>query len=268
MKDFGDAQKLDWRPSDLLRMVAERYRLGLKTIDGAIEDQTEERFDKWDFSNRDDLQEFFNEVMDDEIVNSFDQKEDPLAYIIRHTQLLPREFILIFNRAIRASKEEIGSWRRLTGNAVRYAVEQTETELAKHILLPYQTVYPKLLRACQAVMPELPPICEKRDLDKVGSRFKGRIEEDVFDVWNTLFEIGILGYVENNPTPSFVDDDRYVYAFFKYNSSSPIAFRNECQYCVHPLFSRYWSLNRPAGSSLQFVYPANIEHFRARPKTR
>ena len=264
VKDFGDAQRLDWRPSDLLRMVAERYRLGLNTIPGAVEESTAERLDEWDFSKREHLQDFFDDVMEGEIVNSCGQEEDPLAYIIRHTQLLPREFILIFNRAIRMSKEEIGSWRKLTGSAVRKAVEKTETELAKHVLLPYQTVFPQLIRACRSVLPELPPICEKSDLDRLGSRFKGRIEEDVFDVWETLYDIGILGYVDEDPTVADIDYNRYVYGYFKFTSTSPIAFRNDCQYCIHPLFSRLWSLKRPAGSALKFVYPANIEHFRAK----
>ena len=264
VKDFGGGAVLNWQPSDLLRMVAERYRTGLLTISDDLEEKYEKKLLSFDFSSREDLQAFFSDVMEHELVNGFDQPEDTLAYIIRHTQLLPREFILIFNRAIKKSKEDKGSWRYITADAVRWAVEETETDLARHLLHPYDKIYPQLLQACESVMPELPPICSMSDLDRVGSRFKNRIEDDIYDPWKVLFDIGILGYVEDISPGQHAESDRYVYGYFSYNSNSPIAFRNDAQYCVHPLFSRLWSLKRSAVAEMRCVYPANIEHFRAK----
>ncbi len=264
VKDFSKAATLDWRPSDLLRMVAERYRIGLVSLPGAIEDDYRRGLEKLDFESRDDLQSFFSEVLEHQVTNAFGEPEDALAYIIRHTQLLPREMLLLFNRAVRKSKEERGSWRFITANAVRSAIEQTETELARHILHPYNTVYPLLLQACDNVLPELPVVCTKSDLDRVGSRFNRRIEDDIVDPWRVLFDIGVIGYVEENPSGRVLEGERYVYGYFKFNSPSPIAFRNDALYCVHPLFSRLWSMSRSSEHRAKCVYPANIEHFRAR----
>lgn len=264
LKDFGASAELKWKPADLLRIVAERFRVGLFTLSSEVDSEYEKKLKAYEFENRDDLQEFFSETLEHELENSLGRKEDTLAYLLRHTQLLPREFIFIFNLAIKLSKEEKGSWRFISANAIKTAVENSETELARHILHPFQNLYPDLLQACESVLPELPPICTKRDLDKLGSRFKNRIEDDIYNPWKTLFDMGVLGYVEDSSLSKGQEHDRYAYGYFNFNSTSPIAFQNDALYCVHPLFSRLWSMKRDYAIDARSVYPANIQHFRAR----
>lgn len=262
LKDFSDAQMLKWRPTDLLRVVAERYRLFLKTHEYAVSEEFNDEISGFDFEDREQLQAFFSQVMEKEITNGFEFVEDALAYVIRHTQLLPREFIMIFNRAITLSKREIGSWRRITAKSLRQAVEESETKLAMHILRPYEAVYPLLLDSCRHILPQVPAIAEMSDLDAAAHKFKRRMDDDILDVWQTLYDMGVLGYIDEVAVGNKIDSDRYVYGAFKYNSPSPIAFGNNQRYCFHPLFSRLWSMQRRPGEENRCVYPAQLEHFR------
>lgn len=264
VKDFGSAARLEWKPSDLLRVVAERYRIYL-SLHGHDEDRHFfSDLKKKDFSRRDDIQWLFNNIMERRVVNRKGDEEDSLAYMIRHTQLLPREFILIFNEAIRRSRDSIGpgSKRWITAKAIVDAVEAHEVTLGDFILSPYKRIYPRLMEALDVVMPQMTVICRGSDLDALSRQFKGRIEEELINPWRMLFSMGVLGYLDTDAQGEPADKDRYVYANFCYNSKFASPFHDDRLYCVHPLFSRRWGMNRSSQHSKQFVYPSNIEHVR------
>jgi hypothetical protein len=255
-KDFGDSIKLDWKASELLRLVAHRYRSFLTVEQCEIVPDFVERVSKLDLTKRADLQSFYAEVVQDEIDNSLGLKETSLAYIVRHTQLLPREFIIIFNRAIKNALSMTRSSSYIIDRAVVRAVEESEDTLAKNILAPYATIYPKFLEACDRILPNMPPICSKADLDRSRRQFKG-IEDDVVDPWRTLYNIGVLGQLlmENG---EMVGTERYHYALFKFNSKDQVNFSNNDKFCFHPLFSRKWGIHKNRTREMKLIYPANV----------
>jgi hypothetical protein len=195
--------------------------------------------------------------MQDEITNSLGLKETSLAYLIRHTQLLPREFIIIFNKAIKNSLLYTRSTSFIIDRAVVSAVEESEEILVANILAPYRTIYPKLIEACDSILPNMSPICSNSDLDKVASQFKGRVEDDVSDPWRTLYEIGILGEAQRE-NGKCVETERYIYAHFKFNSVQQINFSNTGTYCFHPLFSKKWGMMHNRRNGMKLVYPAAV----------
>jgi hypothetical protein len=72
-----------------------------------------------------------------------------------------------------------------------------------------------------------------------------------------LFDIGVIGYVEDNGDRS--ENAIYEMARFHYNSVSKITFANDRVYCVHPVFSGTWNLRRSGhGDGEKFVYPADV----------
>ncbi len=198
-------------------------------------------------------------------MNNLGIQEDTLAYIIRHTQLLPREFLRIFARAILESRSgmQLGM---ITSSAIKKSVSYWETDFGTSVLKPYEKLYGKLLAAVEDVMPELPLFFSLADMDRLGHRFKDRIEEEISNPWELLYQMGVVGFVGRNSNDVQVDPDseRYVYAYFCYNSTTPISFANHRVYCVHPLFSKRWQMKRPEAYKEKFVYPANVEHFRVR----
>jgi hypothetical protein len=256
LKDWSltaSVSKLRWKPIDLLRIVAERYRQFL-IIHSEDDKDFLRKIKKFDMSRRDDLRSFYSLIMPDVVENRLGKTETALAYIVRHTQLLPREFLMIFDSAITASHKRNGSWRYIDPRGIVEAVEAREPELARMTLQAYQTLYPTLIEAAQKVIPELPPICRLGDLHKLGGRLKAARHE-TSEPWQTLFDIGIIGYIEDMPAGTA--SDRYEYGRFHFNSIKPITFANDRKYCIHPIFSGSWNLKRP-DASLKCVYPADV----------
>ncbi|MEJ0043617.1 MAG: hypothetical protein WDM81_15980 [Rhizomicrobium sp.] len=99
MKDYNASYRIRWKPIDLLAVTAHRYRLFAQIHDPVLFAMTGEK----DIATRDGIHDFFKIVMPREFRNSLGDPEDPLAYIMRHTQLLPRHTIAIFNSIITKS---------------------------------------------------------------------------------------------------------------------------------------------------------------------
>jgi len=115
MKDFASSYRIRWQPVDLVRVVAHRLRLSASVHDRHLFRD----IDKLDFAKRADLHSLFNMVLPKTITNSQGTVEDPLAYIIRHTQLLPRHILAIFNAALsehfRIARTFRGSLKKQSG---------------------------------------------------------------------------------------------------------------------------------------------------------
>ena len=259
MKDLATASsvsRLRWKPVELLKVVAQRYRDFLIIH---VEDDPEfiDEISSYRFRDRKDLQRFYELVMPAGVTNRFGTVENSLAYIIRHTQLLPREFILLFSRAIVKSHEQKGSWRYIEEEAIVAAVSEQEPELAQQILDPYKPLYPALIDEARKVVCELKPIFSKSDVDKLGARLVTSSRHEVDDPWGMLFEIGIIGYIDNQgpQAPNAI----YEYGQFHFNSTTKITFANDRRYCVHPVFSGSWNLRQVGrGDTDKFIYPADV----------
>ena len=258
LKDLSpttSVSKLRWRPIDLLKIVAERYREFLSLhLHG--EKEFVKTIERLDLSQRLALKEFYSLVVPENVINRLGREEATLAYIVRHTQLLPREFLMIFDAAIRHSHKKTGSWRYIDGVEIVRAIEEVEADLAKQILTPYRTLYQPLLESLRRVLPELPPICNLGDLDRLRPRFGKRTEREIDDPWEALFEIGVIGYVDEMANHS--GNEKYEYGRFYYNSVKPITFANGRKYCVHPIFSGSFSLIRK-DPTMRCVYPADVD---------
>jgi len=259
LKDLStaaSASRLTWKPIDLLRIVAERYRVFLG-IHSHGDKEYIKLIDGLDFSKRGDLKLFYQSVTPEDLENRLRKPESAIAYIIRHTQLLPREFLMIFDAAILNSHRKNGSWRALVPSAIVDAISTLESELAHQILYPYDAVYPSLIAAAKKVLPRLSPICTGRDLDKVNAELVNLTKHETSNPWETLFEIGVMGYVDERAKG--IANDRYAYGRFRFNSDAlkPITFTSQRHFCVHPVFSGTWGLKRTPEDT-RSVYPAEV----------
>lgn len=259
MSTADSVSKLRWRPIDLLRVVAERYRDFLDIHLDEEDIDFKRHVDTLNFLERKDLGEFFSLVMPKTITNKLDKTESSLAYIIRHTQLLPREFILIFSRAIVNSQALKGSWRYIEAEAIVSAIDEQEGELAEQILTPYRTLCPSLLDEVKDVVSELMPFFNKSDMDRLRGRLTSVSKHEVHDPWVALYEIGVIGWVDRGRSDTM--HEIYEYGKFHYNSTGEISFANDRIYCVHPIFSGTWNLRKKdRDGPSHHVYPADVEH--------
>jgi hypothetical protein len=249
LKDFSSSYRIRWRPIDLLRIVAHRFRLAMEIYD----EEFHYEFSHLDFSERPDIHRLFKKILPSEVKNSLGCTEDPLAYIVRHTQLLPRHVLLSFNWILSRNFLSSGGFRQVSETAIREGVTQSQSIIADQILHLYQRLYPRLLSACREILPDLNPICSFSELKKVENRFKRRVEEDVISVWDTLFQMGVIGRATTDVS------DRYCYAHFHFNKDRAFAMATDSEYCFHPVFSRAFGIRRRNPKDKRVVYPANVE---------
>ena len=256
MKDYNASYRIRWKPIDLLKVAAHRYRLFAqlrsKNLYGSMK--------AIDLDTREGIHAFFNLVMPETFANSMGEEEDPLAYIVRHTQLLPRHIIAIFN-AIIARAHDSGGGEKFTPECIREGVSDAEKLIARQVLVPFYKIYPDLITTCEDILPDLAPVCSFNDLRKIERRFAHRVEEDVTNIWRTLFSMGVLGKVVGAVTdrPQFVRGDRYCLAHFHYNIEGAFGLSTHEEYCFHPVFSRHFGMVRSGSDDRRAVYPANVE---------
>lgn len=255
MKDYNAAYRIRWKPIDLLKVVAHRYRLFVKIRDEAFYASIKDI----NLDTREGVHDLFKQIMPQDFLNGMKQPEDPLAYITRHTQLLPRHMIAIFNSIVARSFEGTQQFRRLDQDAIRLGVLDAEKIVAQQVLVPFLRIYPNLIGACEDILPDLRPVCTGAELDKIKRRFTRRVEEDVSSVWRTLFSMGILGRVVPPMVGATEGSSRYCFAQFHYNIEGAFGLSTEAEYCFHPVFSRHFGLQRTDPNDLRAVYPAHVE---------
>lgn len=252
-KDFSNTYRLRWRPIDLLRIICYRYRCFIEIHDPEFHKQIK----KYDFSIRSDVIELLKRILPKCVSNELGYREHTLSYIIRHTQLIPRHFIILFTEILMKSHEVSGGFRTIDEESVVAGVAEGERKVARQVLKPYVDIYPRLIASCEELLANLPPICGESDLDKLRTRFKQRVEDDIADMWRKLYEIGVIGMVEPQDYKGDTSEGKYVLAKFHFNSSSNFGKTDRRSYCVHPIFSKYFGLTR-ADSNMMAVYPKDL----------
>jgi hypothetical protein len=169
--------------------------------------------------------------------------------------------IAIFNAILSRSYSPTTKFKYVDESAIRDGVTHVQEMIATQILFPYNPLYPKLMTACGDILPDLSPICSYGELKKVERRFNRIIEDDVGDVWETLFRMGMLGRIVEpvrGESASVGRSDRYRYADFHFNGDGGWGMATDGEYCFHPVFSRRYNMSRPQGDE-RVVYPANID---------
>lgn len=255
-KDFFNSYRLRWNPIDLLQIVCHRFRLFISTTD---DKEFYESIIKYDFKRRNDVITLMRRILPENVENRLGYKEDTIGFITRHTQLRPRHYILIFTEIIIRAHEASGGYRNIEPKALLDGVEKAEIEIARQVLNPYNLIYPKLVKACKPVLSNMPPICDASHLRKFGSRFKGRIEPDIDDVWETLYEMGVIGIIDPQNYKLTPNEAMYVRANFIFNSEEQFSLNDARKYCLHPIFSKFFGTNRELGECQIAVYPDRVE---------
>lgn len=249
LKDFENSFALRWKPKELFRIILHRYRLFLSAHDKTYY----ERLRNLDFSSVHDFNIFFNELFPQTILNELNIEEDTRAYLIRHTQLLPRHLILVMNHVARNSFKELDNFRMFSAEAIVKGVSEAEELIAEEILKPYQFVYQKINKELKNTMGDLPPIFSYGKLQKCLSRISKKIDIDNYELTRILFQMGIIGRVRRDQK-----NEIYTNGDFFFNFSGNISFSGDDILCFHPIFSRFFNCNRRRNGDKRLIYPNGI----------
>lgn len=237
-KDFRRALKLQWKASELILVGALRLKLYLELYYPDFLN----RLLPLDVGRRPDARRLFDAVLPPKITNAAGFQEDTISYILRHTQLLPRHFLMLLNSIFRNSGDAGGtppfpiSERRIVSG-----VRRVEERIVKEIFGAFRLVHPTAEETCRRCLPALGHKFDSGELHRVYNRHGKAVfgGDGIHEFRRMLQEIGAVGRVD--PSKSA---DVYIQGDFEYNVEHEVAIAPQDEMCLHPLFSGIYRGNQ------------------------
>jgi hypothetical protein len=235
LKFIRDELYLHWRPKDLMRLIGWRLHYYLKSSGynpvntGSInwDDYREVMLKVW--------QPYFGE----DLLNAKGLPEKTFPYILRHTQLRPRQIIVLCNHVAECAKQE-GSFPQFSPQALIRGVKIAEKQLADEVLNAYSSVYPRVGRIVEALN-RLPVIFQASELDKRAHYTASEWppgDYSQFRFRHLVTELGIVGRVRR-----LDETNGYVEADFEYASDDRLTLTGEDLCVIHPMFYHKLEIN-------------------------
>lgn len=247
-KDFQHQLLLHWHAGELIKLAARRYMTYLKLH----ETRLYEEMDHLDVDRRSDAAAFWNSLLPIRITNRVGSIESPLAYILRHTQLLPRQLLMYLNSI--AAKSRKGRGRngiQFTEESILEGIYEQENVICQEVFSAYESVHPGAKEGCESCIRYLPTRFSDGDLHKVYNRHGKGIREvyDYEDFKGLMIEIGAIGRVTG-------ETDRYVQGLFEYTVPHRLLTSSNDDLCLHPVFTEVFHADKPpSGDGAPVVYP-------------
>lgn len=246
-KDFESKLMLQWSAFELIKMSALRFDKYIRTTrhvrirqDNGLPDHPE----------REDIYQFWRRLMPKTVVNKLGCKEDSFAFILRHTQLLPRHIIGIFNQIIRLSLSRDDDQFRMTEDDIIRGVRLAANSHCAGILSSYRQIHPSASDLCGIMLPHLNNAFTMTEF-RTCYRDHGRgIVNDYYEAFQMFKELGIFGIV--------IEESKIYYTGeFEYTQPGSMAFSDDNIFCIHPVFAGEYRVGRDNGgwTSKKEVYP-------------
>jgi hypothetical protein len=227
-KDFRRALKIQWTASELVLIGAQRlmYYLALyypEFLRGMPPP---------DLSKRADALMLFNKVLPEKITNQAGFQEETMSYILRHTQLLPRHFLMLLNSIFKGlsgpNPFPISQEKIING------IRKVEEFIVSEIFVAFKLIHPTAEMTCKRCLPELGHKFSVGELHQVFTRHGKAVfgGEGMFEFQRMLIEIGALGRVIRGK-----ETDLYIKGNFEYTVAHELTISHDDQLCIHPLFS-------------------------------
>ncbi len=233
-KDFQQRLTVRWSASDLIVIAGNRLRTFLDLyFRGAAKRLGLPA--QHDHRDRNAAETTLRAVLPPRVTNGLGKDEDPVAYMLRHTQLLPRHLILIMNEIMSMAVVGLGPGDvpRATERHVVKGVQDAELLIVSGILATYHYEYQHIAKALKLVKNQLSMVEPASNLHRIFNKAGGKRAGMDFDEFvEACLAIGALGVV--------IDDDsrdRYVQGRFSYTFTREVSLvEDRDDVCVHPLF--------------------------------
>jgi len=246
-KDFESKLMLQWSAYELIKMSALRFDKYLR-----VTRHVRIRKDNGlpELPEREDVVQFWRRLMPKTVVNKLGCQEDSFAYILRHTQLLPRHIIGIFNQIIRLSLSREDNEFRITEDDIVRGVRLAANSLCAGILSSYRQIHPSASDLCDSMLPHMTNAFTMPEFRLIYRNHGRGIVNDYYEAFQTMKELGIFGIV--------VDESKIYYiGEFEYTQPGSMAFSDDNKFCIHPAFAGEYRVGRDNGgwTSKKEVYP-------------
>lgn len=236
---------LHWRPKDLMRLISWRFWRYLK-VSNVLGYNPPNGID-WD-NHREVLVERWNPFFGEFLKNEDGVIEKTFPYVLRHTQMRPRQLIVLCNSIAQCAQDR-GTFPHFKPEDIILGIKQGEDRLADEVFNSYSSVYPNAARIAEALS-GMPLIFKGSELDKRAPQTASLWEDNEYSPYSfrqLLVELGIVGRVRQ------IDERQgMIEADFEYVSTNrlPLLVNDEC--VIHPMF--YKKLNIKKTKNL-CVYP-------------
>jgi hypothetical protein len=255
-KDFRKRLTIRWTASELIVVAGNRLRtfIDLYFSNAAAELGLPERHDPADAGA---AERTLRALLPSHVTNALGGEEDPVAYLMRHTQLLPRHLIIILNEIMShaVNGQTSADVPHVTSSHIIAGVHDAERLIADGILTTYEHSYPHIGTALEVIKNRVTLTQSVSRLHKVfneaGVARSGLAFDEFLEAGVAIGAFGVVNASTNH---------RYVVGDFSYTYAGevrPVEDRDEI--CVHPLFvsmlfDRH-AIQEMAGQDQRPIYP-------------
>lgn len=251
LKFVSDPLFLHWRPKDLLRFIGWRWYMYLKDT-GQVDRDFEVDFDK----PQQILQQLWTPYFGSELNNASGYTEPSFPYILRHTQLRPRQLVIICNKLFNISKDS-HFMPHVTGEAIREAITSVEFDLANEIVNAYKKIYENADRILDALT-GLPMMFKGKDLDRVARRTISQWPNQDYSSYNfraIVAELGIVGKIRHYDARTGV-----IAADFEFCQRGRLAITESDDCVFHPLFFKKFNVRMTIPNAIVYPFPDHPDY--------
>lgn len=233
-KDFSNQIVVRWQVGELLIAVCRRLMIHLYLAHPRAYQVIKDN----PLLTRRDVDAFLSQLFPLQIKNFNGRHERTETYLLRHTQLLPRQMLLLFSSIIKTNllDEEFvaGKTPFFLEDGIRAGVSMTEDSISDEIFSAYRDRYGDLpAEACATVIPSLPRVFSSDQFSRAVAMFceeSGR-QVSTARLKRMFLELGVFGKLDK-------PDAMYRRARYEYTMTTRLPIGERDQLCVHPLFSR------------------------------
>jgi hypothetical protein len=220
---------LHWRPKDLVRLVCWRLH-GYLEHHGMLPEHCQDPVDWSSFPEV--LKKRWVPYLGEALTNSAGLQEPTFPYLLRHTQMRPRQLVILCNQIAKQSKQS-GSFPNMAGPTIVRAVNAAQRRLSDEVLNCYSEIYPNVALIVDALR-GLPMWFDGQLLDKIAPTTAAEWPRGTYSPGSfrrLVAELGIVGTVR-----SWDERTRIVEADFEYalEERLPLSSRSRC--VIHPMF--------------------------------
>jgi hypothetical protein len=251
---------LHWRPKDLVRLVCWRFFKYLSRTQ--YRGELPKAVDWDDFHDVESKMwtPFFGETLK----NRNGVTEKTLAYVLRHTQMRPRQLIILCNQIAKLAERQ-GGFPRFSTDVLSIAVRQTEGSLADEVINSYSRIHPNAGKIV-AALSGVPMSFKGQELDRVAKRTASHWKESGYSLdqfRQIVAEMGIVGRQRG------VKDTRtgIMEADFEFAIEDRLYIHEKDDCVIHPMFYRKLNTS-PIGNLCIYPFPDRPEYTSLRPQGR
>jgi hypothetical protein len=228
LKSIRQPVHLLWRPRDLLRLIC--WRLYRHLDANNLLDR------KWSHIDWEDQHDVLNKIWRPhfgwELTNTRGLQEATFPYVLRHTQMRPRQLILLCN-AIAERAMRRGEFPHMRDGDIRSAISDVQGDLAAEVINSFSLIYPQAAQIVGALH-RMPSIFNGNELDRRAKESAcawppGMYSPSSFRQF--VAQLGIVGRVLRQN-----DADGYVDAEFEYSSTDRLIISPRDVCVIHPMF--------------------------------